>query len=100
MKDEGELGYVSTSDDITVEDAVDGVNVQDEQDLPIMKQVLLLLDREANSFEMSVKKLDITDKVFTIEQQIAMNQEMAARCRLLRKMIDGVVNGIEEKYKS
>lgn len=94
-----ELGYTSTSDDdIIVEDAADGVTIQDENDLSTLEQVLLILDREAKAYEFSVSRLNPKDPKFTMDEQVAMNQELAVRCKALKKMVENTINGIEVKY--
>lgn len=99
MFDGEDLDYVSSSDDaITVEDAADGVSIKDENDLSTLERVLLVLDKRAKEYEFSVQRLNPKDPRFTMDEQVEMNQEHAVLCKVLHKMIEDAISGVEGKY--
>ena len=90
MFDKDELDYRS-SDSSGIPDV--GPVAQDVADKGVI-QAWQALHAEQIALYDSVDKLNVRDTKFTVEQQIAMNQEMKARLVLFKSLLDDVLESM------
>lgn len=90
-----DLDYISSSP--LLEAPVD-TNPTDEADMPALKIIDGLLDEQIAEYS-SINSLDLTNKDFTIEQQLAVNQRVQQHLQELKLVINTVVEKVREKYQ-
>ena len=95
MQDE-ELDYVSSSELVTA-----GVDVvpQDEEDLPTIVKVSLMLDAQIASYS-SIDRLTVSEKDFTVAQQLAVSKSVQNHLIELKALVDLTIGNIKEKYSN
>lgn len=91
-----ELGYVSSSPLIATAPAT--TKPQDEVDLPTLKRVQKMLAEQIASYK-TTDRLTVSEKDFTVKQQLAMNQSIAYHLNEVKLLVDTVVENIREKYE-
>lgn len=95
----GVLGYNSSAPDLIAREVVKPI---DEEQVSTLERVLALLD----SREVYYKTVDAISlepehlKVFTAEQQLAMNKKMVFHVQELRGMIQTTINKVKEKQEN
>lgn len=92
-----ELDYVSSAPDIL--EPKREVNPADESNLSTLERLVRLLDRQIEAYK-TVDNLDLTDTVFSIEQQIAINKEVIVHLMDIRGLVQGTISDIKERYKN
>lgn len=90
-----DLDYISSSP--LLEAPVD-TNPMDEADMPALKIIEGLIDEQIEHYS-SINSLDLKDKDFTIEQQLAVNQKVQQHLQELKLVINTVVEKVREKYR-
>ncbi len=90
-----DLDYVSSS---PLLGAPVETNPTDESDLPALEALSVMLQDQINSYS-TIDQLDLTDKNFTVEQQLAINKRVQSHLQELKLVIDTVVENVKEKYR-
>jgi hypothetical protein len=92
----GVLGYNSSAPDLIARDVVKPI---DEEQVSTLERVLTLLDNRA-AYYGTVDSISLEPdhlKVFTAEQQLAMNKKMVFHVQELKGMIQTTINKVKEK---
>ena len=94
---EEEVGYLSPADFDEPETTDAGVNPKDENDMTTLQAVLYYLERQIYKLK-TIDSLDITQKLFPIDAQLKINQDVADKLDIARAHIKQTIEGIEDKY--
>lgn len=94
--DDEELGYVSSS---PLFGSQIQTKLQDEVDLPALKGVQASLEKSIYGYS-QVTSLKLGDPTFTVEQQLAINQEVIAQLTSVKAIVDVTIEDIREKYSN
>lgn len=90
------LGYTSTASMFDAIEDTPVVNSRDEVDEPTLLRVEKVLKEREGYYANSVAALNLEDKIFTIEQQLAVNQMMVANIQSLLIMVQHAINNVKE----
>lgn len=90
-----ELEYLGTTRGSSLKRSV---NVDDERDLPILKHVQNYVKEQIEA-RLTIDRLTVDEKDFTVKQQLAINQAVVAVLRELDTGIEDVIQDIKEKYE-
>lgn len=93
QNEDEELGYLSTSPMIArkVEKSV----IVDERDLPTLKRLKNQISSDIDAYR-SIDKIVLGDTVFTVEQQMDINQKLVAHLRHYETMVENGILGVKE----
>ncbi len=67
----------------------------DEADLPTLKRIVERFE-EKIAFRLSTDSLFLQDDTFTIEQQLAINQQLVADLREIKMLVQAAIDAVEE----
>lgn len=90
-----ELAYVSSSP--LVDTQKPAVKVQDEKDISTLKKVQKMFADEIAARK-TTDRLTTDETLFTVKQQLAMNQEVARIISEFKLTVDSAINNVREKY--
>lgn len=93
MNNEEELGYNSSAPDINTRRSR-GV-IQDERDLPALTQLQNQIESDIDSYSRN-SRLVLGHKVFTLEQQLAINESITAHLNVYKAMVDNAITNVKE----
>lgn len=94
LEDE-ELGYVSSSPSLgkRTEEVI-----EDERDMSALKQIQMQLAKDIKSYS-TINRLMLGSKVFTVEQQLAINKTVALHLEGYKAMVDNAILNVKEFIK-
>lgn len=93
MNENEQLGYISSSPLLV---ATENVKPIDEAELSTLEAAFKLLE-DRKAFYESVSSLNLTDSVFRVEQQLAVNKKVLFHIQELETLLASTINNIREK---
>lgn len=91
-----ELEYISTSPDLQA--VKRAVKPEDEANLPALKRCLIKLDSWIEQYN-SNESLTVDESIFTVKEQLAINQRSVLMAKELKQLLETTINDIKEKYE-
>lgn len=88
-----QLGYASSAPDLL---QIDEPHPKDEAEISTLEEVFKLIALRKRSYEL-ISTLTLDDKVFTVEQQLAINQQVLFHIQELESKIISVIRKVREK---
>lgn len=88
-----DLGYASSAPDLI---QIDQPRPKDEAEISTLEEVIALVHNRKQFF-LSVDSLALEDKVFTVEQQLAINKRVLFHLQELEGMIISSIRKVREK---
>lgn len=93
QNDDEEINYVSSSP--LIDNKRTKEVIQDERDLPTLRQLQRQLDSDIDSYS-RIDRLVLGSKTFSTEQQLAINKAVGSHLGVYKAMVDNAITNVKE----